>query len=82
VEKLFKRKPELDELDFVISKAKKQKLDFPTVDKRKRQNSVLSLFYDANLGRNNYTKAARRHSWPSWHEVIKACAVPQKHHLW
>ncbi len=26
--------------------------------------------------------AARRHSWQSWHEVKKACAVPQKHQLW
>jgi len=70
--KLFKRKPEREELDFIVAKTKKQKLDFSTVDKRKRQNEVLSLFYDVNQGRKNYIKAARRHGWPSWHEVKKA----------
>ena len=60
VAKLFKRKPEHDELDFVVSSRKKQKLDFSTVDKRKRQNEVLSLFYDVNQGRKNYIKAAQR----------------------
>ena len=72
VAKLFKRKPEHDELDFVVSTRKKQKLDFSTVDKRKRQNEVLSLFYDVNQGRKNYIKAAQRHNWLNWHVVKKA----------
>ncbi len=62
VAKLFNRKPEIEELTFIISKKTKQRLDFSTVDKRKRQNEVLSLFYDVNQGRKNYIKAARRHN--------------------
>jgi len=72
VEKLFKRKPEVEELDYVAAKSKKQKLDFSTVDKRKRQNEILPLFYDVNQGRKKYIKAARRHNWPKWHEMKKA----------
>ena len=72
VAKLFNRKPEIEELTFVISKKTKQRLDFSTVDKRKKQNEVLSLFYDVNQGRKNYIKAARRHNWPYWHVVKKA----------
>jgi hypothetical protein len=71
---LFTRTPELDELTFLHENSKKPKrLDLSSpIDKRKKDNDTLLLYYDVNQGKARYQEAASRHNWPSYYHVQKA----------
>jgi hypothetical protein len=67
---LLTRDPDPEEFKYLSEK--ELRLDLSSADDRKKANECLILFYDVNRGRAGYMEAAKRHGWPSYHQVKKA----------
>jgi len=72
IESLVNRTPELDELAYLYSSAKKKRVKLsPDLDQRKKDNAAVLLYFDVNQGKTRYIAAAKRHNWPKYYQVQK-----------